>query len=50
VDVVSPEYDPKAKIIKDISAGGVLVCVLVSIVVGFLIFGPHLWMWMKSLS
>ena len=43
VDVVSPEYDPKAKIIKDISAGAVLVSVLVSILVGLLIFGPHLW-------
>ncbi len=43
VDVVSPEYDPKAKIIKDISAGAVLISVLVSILVGLLIFGPHLW-------
>ncbi len=43
VDVVSPEYDPKAKIIKDISAGAVFISVLVSILVGLLIFGPHLW-------
>jgi len=45
VDVISPEYDPKAKIIKDISAGAVLVSVLVSILVGLLIFGPLLWHW-----
>ena len=43
VDVISPEYDPQAKIIKDISAGAVLVSVLVSILVGLLIFGPPLW-------
>lgn len=49
VDVVSPDFDPKAKIIKDISAGAVLVSVLVSILVGILIFGPHLWNWIKTL-
>ena len=45
VDFVNPDYDPKAKIIKDISAGAVLVSVLVSILVGLLIFGPPLWQW-----
>jgi len=49
VDVVSPNYDPKAKIIKDISAGAVLISVLVSILVGLFIFGPHLWTWILSL-
>jgi len=49
VDVVSPEFDPKAKIIKDISAGAVLISVLVSILVGLLIFGPHLWKWITQL-
>ena len=49
VDVISPDYDPKAKIIKDISAGAVLVSVMVSILVGLLVFGPHLWNWIKEL-
>lgn len=49
VDVISPDYDPKAKIIKDISAGAVLVTVMVSILVGLLVFGPHLWNWIKVL-
>lgn len=49
VDVISPDYDPNAKIIKDISAGAVLVSVLVSIVVGLLIFGPPLWHWIINL-
>lgn len=49
VDVASPDYDPKAKIIKDVSAGAVLISVLISILVGLFIFGPHLWNWIKSL-
>lgn len=48
VDVVSPNYDPKAKIIKDISAGAVLISVLVSILVGLFIFGPYLWNWINT--
>jgi len=48
VDIVSPNYDPKAKIIKDISAGAVLISVLVSILVGLFIFGPFLWNWIKT--
>ena len=48
VDVVSPEPHPKAKLIKDVSAGAVLLSVLVSILVGILIFGPPLWVWINS--
>jgi len=48
VDVISPDYDPKAKMIKDISAGAVLISVLVSILVGLFIFGPYLWNWIKT--
>lgn len=48
VDVISPDYDPKAKMIKDISAGAVLISVLVSILVGLIIFGPYLWNWIKT--
>ena len=49
VDFISPDYDPKAKIIKDISAGAVLISVMVSILVGLLVFGPHLWNWINTL-
>ena len=49
VDVISPDYDPKAKTIKDISAGAVLISVLISILVGLFIFGPHLWNWINGL-
>ena len=49
VDLISPEYDPKAKIIKDVSAGAVLICALSAVLVGLLIFGPFLWGWIVSL-
>lgn len=49
VDVASPDYDPKAKIIKDISAGAVLVSVIISILVGLLLFGPPLGNWIQQI-
>ena len=49
VDFVSPDFDPKAKIIKDISAGAVLVSVFISILVGLILFGPPLWNWVKQI-
>ena len=37
-DIVSPEYNKKAGQVKDISAGGVLVCAIISVIIGLLIF------------
>ena len=37
VDIIVDVYHPKAKIIKDIAAGGVLVCAFFSIIIGFAI-------------
>ena len=48
VDLISAENTPTAKKIKDISAGAVLVSVIVSIVVGLFIFGPRLWAWITG--
>ena len=42
VDLVSPEKDEKAGMIKDMSAGAVLVAAIISVIVGVLIFLPHL--------
>ncbi|MEG0070459.1 MAG: diacylglycerol kinase family protein [Raoultibacter sp.] len=42
VDLVSPEYHPLAKSVKDMAAGAVLILSLVSCVVGILIFGSAL--------
>ena len=39
VDLVSPEYNPKAGVIKDVAAGAVLVTSLIAAIIGLLIFG-----------
>lgn len=43
IDLASPEYHPLAKVAKDMAAGGVLLSAMLSIVIGLLVFGPHLW-------
>jgi len=43
VDLISPGYHPLAKIVKDATAGAVLLAAIVSIVVGLLVLGPPLW-------
>ncbi|MEJ2882783.1 diacylglycerol kinase family protein [Pedobacter sp. GR22-6] len=40
VDLVSPSYNEKAKIVKDVSAAAVLVAALTAVVVGLIIFLP----------
>lgn len=42
IDLVSPDYHPLAKITKDVAAGAVLLMSLGAVLVGLLIFGPHL--------
>ncbi len=42
VDLASPEYHPLAKVAKDVAAGAVLVSAIGSILVGLLLFVPHL--------
>lgn len=43
VDLISPDFHPLAKIIKDVTAGVVLLTAIASVVVGLLILGPPLW-------
>jgi diacylglycerol kinase len=43
IDLVSPEYNPLAKIAKDVAAGAVLLSAILSIVIGLFVFVPHLW-------
>ena len=43
VDLLSPEWHERAKVAKDVSAGGVLVLSLTAVVVGILVLGPPLW-------
>lgn len=42
VDMITPEYNEKAKIAKDIAAGGVTLSAIASIVIGILIFLPKI--------
>lgn len=42
VDLVSPGYHPLAKVSKDVAAGVVLLTAIGAVVVGLLIFGPHM--------
>jgi diacylglycerol kinase len=43
VDLATQEYHPLARIAKDVAAGAVLLNAMLSVVIGLLIFGPHLW-------
>jgi diacylglycerol kinase len=42
LDLIQPEHHPRVKIIKDFSAGAVLLSVIGSVVIGLLIFWPYL--------
>ena len=43
LDAATPYYHPLVKIAKDVAAGAVLVCSLISVGVGLLVLGPPLW-------
>ena len=49
VDMVSPEHSQGAKIIKDISAGAVLISAIISVLVGIVVFGPKLLLFVRIL-
>lgn len=42
VDMVSPQYNQQAGLVKDVAAGAVLVCAIVTAVAGLIIFVPKL--------
>src|SRR5699024_11807102 len=45
LDYLQPDCHPTAKMIKDISAGAVLVSAVVAVVIGVLIFLPKIYYW-----
>ena len=49
VDLASPNLHPLAGKAKDIAAGAVLICAIVSVIVGLLIFLPKGWVMLQSL-
>lgn len=42
VNMITNEYNEKAKIAKDVSAGAVTICAICSVIVGLIIFIPKL--------
>ncbi len=42
VDLATQEYNPLARIAKDVAAGAVLLNAMLSVVIAFFVFGPHL--------
>lgn len=42
VDIISPETNEKAKVIKDVSAASVLIAAVVSIIIGLVLFLPKI--------
>ena len=42
VDLVSPDFNPKAGLIKDISAAAVLIAAFMALIIGILIFLPKI--------
>lgn len=45
VDLVTEEKKPLAKIAKDTAAGAVLIAAIASVIIGLLIFVPHITRW-----
>ncbi len=43
VDLATQQWHPLAKVAKDVAAGAVLLAAILSVIVGLLIFLPHLW-------
>jgi diacylglycerol kinase len=43
VDLVTSSHHPLAKVAKDVAAGTVLFCAIMSVVIGCVVFLPHLW-------
>lgn len=49
VDLVTQEWTPQAKRIKDIAAGAVLIAAVAAAIEGFAILGPPLWVKLSAL-
>jgi diacylglycerol kinase len=47
LDIVSPQLQPKVKVIKDMTAGAVLVAAIGAAAIGLVIFYPYVlgWLW-----
>ena len=46
-DVTSPGFHPLVERAKDVAAGAVLICAIGAVIVGGIVFGPHLLQWVR---
>jgi diacylglycerol kinase (ATP) len=42
MDLISPGYHPKVKLVKDLSAAAVLIAAIISVITGAFIFIPKI--------
>ena len=47
-DVASPDFHPVAGLAKDVAVGAVLISAIGAVVIGLLVLGPHLHLWLFS--
>ncbi|MCB9076849.1 MAG: diacylglycerol kinase family protein [Anaerolineaceae bacterium] len=50
MDFASTDYHPQIKVVKDVAAGAVLVSAITAVVIGLLILGPKLYLWLYSFT
>lgn len=50
VDLVTQQYHPLAKIAKDTAAASVLFASFIAVILGMIVFLPHLIQWLASLN
>ncbi len=48
IDLSTPEYNPLAKVAKDVAAGAVLLNAILAVIIGLFVFGPHIWAFISS--
>lgn len=41
-DIISPNYNERAKIVKDLAAGAVLVASIIAVIIGLIVFIPYI--------
>ncbi|MCP9495226.1 MAG: diacylglycerol kinase family protein [Pyrinomonadaceae bacterium MAG19_C2-C3] len=47
-DVASPNFHPLAAKAKDVAAGAVLITAIGSVLIGLMIFSPHIYLYLKT--